>query len=290
MFQLPIQDLQNKLVNMELNGISDNLQNLIEKQLQLLGYGSCNIKMSKGTTTGDNYLSVIALIDIHTKTAEGESVKLHWIAKSAHQNKQFREHVKVNFLFTREIYVYSQILPSFEHLQKQKGLAQLFQPYPHFITFSLEDMCETVIMENLKAAGYIMKNRREPLDYIHTKYVFTHYANFHALSFALHNQNPEKFQALAENMKSNFFDKSSKKAMQESLAATFTRAFKCYTEDNKEELELLRYLEEHAYDVLTHSCNIDVPGNSEVFIHGDSWINNMLFNYEVSSLFCTYNF
>lgn len=269
---------------MELNRISDNLQNLIEYQLHSLGYGGCNIKISKGTTTGDNYLSVIALLDINADTAEGKPVKLYWIAKCAHQNKQFREHVRVNFLFNREVYMYTQILPTFDNLQKEKGLSQLFQPYPQFITFSLQDMCETVIMENMKAAGYIMKNRREPLDYVHTKCVFTHYAKFHALSFALQDQNPGKFQEFAKNMKSNFFDESNKEAMQLSLAATFTRAFKCYTEDNKEELKLLRYLQEHAYDVLTYSCSSDVVGNCEIFIHGDSWINNMLFKYEVSFL------
>lgn len=268
---------------MELQKIYDGLLILIEKELKLRGYKNNDIKMTKGTTTGDNYLSIIALIDINSSTAEGKPEILHWIAKCAHQNKQFREQIKVDFVFSREVYIYTKVFPTFEDLQRQRGLSQLFKPYPKFITSSLENMNETVVMENLKANGYLMKNRREPLDYVHTKYVLTNYAKFHALSIALKDQNFEKFQELTENLKNNFFDDKCMEAMQPTLAATFTRALKCFTEDNEKELKLLRYLEKNACDVLTYSCNRDVVGNCEVIIHGDSWNNNILFKYEVSS-------
>lgn len=269
---------------MALNEVYDDLQSLVEKELKVRNYNNSNIKLSRGTVNGDNYLAVITLIDINTSTAEGKPAKLHWIAKSAYKNKQFRENINVSFIFSQEIYVYTQILPAFEYLQRKRNLAQIFKPYPQFLASSLQNMCETVIMENLKAHRYVMKSRREPLDYNHTKFVITHYAKFHALSFALRDQYPEKFQELAGNMKSNFFSEANTDEMQTAMAATCTRALKCFTEDNKKELKLLNYLEKHAYDVITYSSNGDVAGNHAVFIHGDSWINNMLFKYEVSIL------
>lgn len=266
---------------MELN---DHLKALVEKELQLLGYRNNSIKMSRGTSVGDNYLAVITLIDINAIDAECKPAKLHWIAKTAHQSKQFREYVKLEFVYNREVYMYREILPTFEKLQK-KTIAepQLFKSYPRFITSSLEEFHETVIMENLKAKGYIMKNRREPLDYNHTKYVITHYAKFHALSYALREQDPEKFEKIAKNIESHFFDDYNKESMQTTFASICGRAFKAFTEDDEKELALLRHLEEHAYEVLTFSCKGSEAGKYAVFLHGDSWINNMLFKYDVSN-------
>lgn len=266
---------------MELNDKNSYLRSLVERELKSLGYRSNTIKMSRGTSVGDNYLAVITLVDINANTPEGEPIKLHWIAKSAHQNKQFREHVKLYFVYSREIYIYTEVLPAFEQLQKRNTISQPFKDYPRFITSSMEEMHETVVMENLKAKGYIMKSRREPLDYTHIKYVITHYAKFHALSFALRDQHPEKFEEIAKNTQTNFFDGTNRESMQEAMSTTCTRAIKCFTDDNEKELKLLRYLEEYSYDVLEYSCKGSKAGKYGVIIHGDSWINNMLFRYEV---------
>lgn len=267
---------------MEMNETSEYLKSLVEKELKSRGYQDSTIKMSRGTSVGDNYLAVITLIDINTETADGKPVKLHWIAKTAHQNKLFREHVKIYFVYSREILMYTMVLPTFDELQKKNPPSEPFKHYPRFITSSMEEMNETVIMENLKAKGYVMKNRREPLDYAHTRYVLTHYAKFHALSFALRDQDPKKFKEIEDSLQGHFFNGSNREAMQTSLAATCVRAFKCFTEENSEELKLLRYLEENAYDVLEYSCGGSSVGKEAVVIHGDSWINNMLFKYEVS--------
>lgn len=268
---------------MDLNDRSD-LKSLVENELQSLGYRKSDIKMSRGTSIGDNYLAVITLIDINTSNKEGKPLKLHWIAKSAHQNKQFREHVRIDLVFSREIYIYTEVLPAFEQLQLKNALSQPFKCYPHFITSSMEHMHETVVMENLKANGFIMRNRTEPLDYFHTKYVLTNYAKFHALSFALRDQDPGKFEEIADGLKSNFFDGSNREAMQTTMSSNCARAAKGFGEKDEEELKLLRYLEEHAYDVLLYTCNGDEAREHGVVLHGDSWINNMLFKYDVSYL------
>lgn len=270
-----------KPIEMELNDANSHLRRMVEEELKSLGYRNNIIKMSRGTSVGDNYLAVITLVDINANTPEGEPTKLHWIAKCAHQNKQFRQNIKVYAVYSREIYMYTEVLPAFEQLQKINAVSEPFKEYPHFITSTMEEMHETIIMENLKAKGYIMKNRREPLDYTHTKYVITHYAKYHALSFALRDQHPEKFEEIAKITQTSFFDDSSREAMEVTMNSTCTRAIKAFTEDDQKELELLRYLEKYCYDVLEYSCRGSEAGQHGVIIHGDSWINNMLFRYEV---------
>jgi hypothetical protein len=58
-----------------------------------------------------------------------------------------------------------------------------------------------IVLEDLSPAGYVTANRSECLDFDHCVAVLQTLGRFHALSFAMRDQDPEGFETLASCVK-----------------------------------------------------------------------------------------
>lgn len=270
--------------------VLEYLQQLVEKQLNILNVVNYDIKMSPGSAKGDNYLAVVTQIRINGTNKEGENVKLHWVAKSASQMEEFRDAVNIGLVYSREIYMYSKVFPEFEALQRESNVIKPFKSYPVFVTSSTKKLYETIIMKNLKKMGFQGRDRQIPLDYDHTLLVMREYGKFHALSFALRDQKPELFKKLAEGATERIWNESS----DEKTKVYFRDTCNCVIESldpvtEKAEYDTACGLKKHCFKRFCEAMNGEAAGKYGVIGHGDTWITNMLFKYEVNTLLVTYH-
>lgn len=102
------------------------------------------------------------------------------------------------------------IFPCFREFQKSKGILideDGFHEYPKCYQTIDAEPIETLFLEDLCEQNFRMVNlRSEELTVEHVKLVMQVLGKFHACSFALKDQQPEKFQKLASNLTEVLFN------------------------------------------------------------------------------------
>lgn len=285
-------DLEQTPEPVEVELVDDVIYKKIEEHLKSTKFEVSNITIEKGSIKGDNYLGVIAKMDIQGKTKDGENKTLHWIVKSAPKNENYREMINVETSFHREYYMYSEVFPVFMNLQLEKHVPR---PFKNFIPLHLGYMDaphECIVMENMKELGYVMKDRFHPLDLEHTKRVMRNYGKYHALSIGLAHNKPEVFKKIAENTQENFFSKwVDKEMMIDSIKLNLQAVIDLMNPDvDQAAIQKLEKLKPVVLSDMVRAFNPEIAGNYSVICHGDCWLNNMLFKYDVSvpNLFILY--
>lgn len=265
------------------NDILKSLEVLVQKKLKSLEITNYDIEMSPGSEKGDNYLAVVTLILVNGTDKKGKNITLHWIAKSASQVAEFRKMLRIDLVYTREIYMYCNVFPAFDAFQREKIIGEPFKSYPTIIHSSMEEVYETVIMEDMKAKDYeMMKDRKVPLDYAHTMLVMREYGKFHALSFALRDQQPKVFEKTAEGLCGESIFETGDDNVKDSMVQNINRVVNAFDPvKNVKEYQAACDLKADCYNKFLASMKSGVGGKYSVITHGDSWINNMLFKYEV---------
>ncbi|KAF2901783.1 hypothetical protein ILUMI_04399 [Ignelater luminosus] len=228
---------------------------------------------------GQGYLSNISVMNLQGQRTTGERCKLNLLIKIAATNEKLRQITAVGQLFHSEIRMYDSIFPAFYEFEKQRGIANPFSIVPKCYTTFRNTVPEILIFENLNESGYHNWNRKLQMDSEHVKTVLKEYGKFHAVSFAMRDQNPKQFQQLIKNFDNNIdimFKKSG--------------IFYAYVTKVKRLLTLLdlqadssifrKYQEfinkaEEKFDFL-----ISESDNVHAILHGDCWCNNMLFKYK----------
>lgn len=101
------------------------------------------------------------------------------------------------------------ILPYFHEFQKSKGILideYGFHEYPKCYKTIDTDMIECLFLEDLGEQMFTMVNlHTEEMTVHHVKLVMQVMGKFHALSFALKDQEPEKFEDIVSNLPEAFF-------------------------------------------------------------------------------------
>ncbi|KAF2889064.1 hypothetical protein ILUMI_17109 [Ignelater luminosus] len=228
---------------------------------------------------GRGYLGNINFVQLHGKTKCGKEKQLHFVVKTATTNDTLRRTAVIN-VFKREIQMYKFVLPALYNFEKEKGIGNPLASVPQCYYASSKTVPEILILEDLIQSGYRIWNHTLLMDDSHVRIVVQEYARFHAVSFALQDQNPLKFKELTKNL-DNIFDRfmmgtgtfhafirKSKLALAslDSNTKTFTKykQFLCGVEQK--------------YSDLIATCN-----QYYVILHGDSWCNNLLFKYNKNS-------
>ncbi|KAB0801591.1 hypothetical protein PPYR_03777 [Photinus pyralis] len=259
------------------NEVVLNLEELLKK----LGTRNYIINISAGTIKGDNFLGVIAKVQVTGETATGEHVIQNFIVKSAPRNENFRMFAPVHAAYEREIYIYSKVLPAFLKLQNDRGIQNPFRSYAKYYDSSVADMNEALIMEDMKEYGFKLHDRHRPLDYNHTLLVLREYGKFHALSFALRDQEPKIFAELAEETQENFFNGMNSTELHNSFQSQSERALNAlHPITHKFAHEKFKKFQNNMTDVINAAVKSDLSDPYSVIGHGDCWINNFLFKYD----------
>lgn len=264
--------------------MSDVNQNADEDQLQTLHYltkqllkdislSNATYTIEVGSTKGDGYLSRIYRIKITTK----EGREKYYIAKIAHTDPEIRKLMTIRVFFEAEIHFYDDVFPIFREFQQTRNVLKFDHVAKCYLTH-LIDQQETLIFDDLKQRGFDMWNRKLPMPKGHIVEVLRLYGKYHAISFALRDQEPQVFQKLAEGTVDGF--KICARNYTQKIKDSFLEHLMCHQ----------KYLEEKAPEKAANNYKQiaenweeiiegveDKEGQQSVFIHGDSWCNNVMF-------------
>lgn len=242
------------------------------------------LQITSGSGDGDNFLGVLAKVWVKGKNSAGEDVSLKLIVKTSPKNHQVYDLLALKVAYQREIYFYTQVFPTFQKFQNEKSIPNPFRSVPRYINSIGEEHKETMILEDMSPFGFsLKKERRELMDLNHITLVLEQYGRFHAVSLALKDQKPEVFEELVANLEDKHMRNWFGGNLLKSVTTHFGRGLQALDpEKDREAYEIFRKLDYR--EVVERLKALVLPkdaGKYAVVNHGDCWINNFLFQYEV---------
>ena len=133
-----------------------------------------------------------------------------------------------------------------------------------------------IVLEDLKRSSFTLATVKEGLDLKHCLLVMKSIAQYHASSMILRRQDPDRFQTFMENP----FDEGFKNGVGAIIISTIKSIIRHVEELQEYEKysKALNVLLETAPEDWVDSIDRDDNGFN-VLIHGDLWMNNMMFRY-----------
>ncbi|XP_073834590.1 uncharacterized protein isoform X2 [Musca autumnalis] len=253
----------------------DFFEEVLENSLHHTNGQIQKIIVNMGSKAGDNYCSFIYRVEIKYKersdTSQDCSFDLPVIIKStpASPSTDFLDDMEV---FLKEKIFYYHVLPLMENLMDKK--TRIFH--------SVRRPVNTFVFEDLNALGYKLASREKGLDETHALMVLRRLAQFHSNSVAVMKKDPTLLTCFKNGIlataairkeKSKFygFIKSSCEGLID-LAKTWN-GYK----------EIVQKMEKYSANLQEHLLKMQqpFPGEFEVLNHGDLWVNNVMFKYDV---------
>lgn len=230
----------------------------------------CNLDIFDSTSKAEGYIGKIW----RAKVKQGNE-EIVFIIKLACEEENHRDFTKADVLYRNEVCFYTKVFPAMDKLQKDKNIKQPFKIAKCYAT-SLKEKQEAVVLEDLKAAGFEMHDRKKPLDEAHISLVLTQYGKLHALSLALRDQQPEVFKRISSSMTDAI----------SLIYPSFVGGFSQQAEKNVEmlkqrgliaEAQLAQKVFAELDEICCVPCDVNSPYN--IITHGDCWSNNIMFKY-----------
>lgn len=276
--------------------VQSALIDIIENKFNISNY---KLIIESGSAKGDNYIGIIyrakiiwsnndnnklqngnnKLIEINSNNEE-----ISIIIKVPPQNEIRREQFFARPCFVREALVYDEILPLFKNFQNSKGISDNngFMEYPECYRTITDEKYEAIFLKDLGMDNFIMFNRLESVTFDHVKLIMIILGKYHAVSFAIKDQLPEKIKEY-EKLEDIFTQRDNDETLLQYFEALKTRAIDtlCKIENNDliEKIENL-FGKKSFFDILKKIVNGKEAEPYAVLCHGDCWNNNILFKYE----------
>lgn len=227
------------------------------------------------------------------------------IVKVAPRQSERRQRFQIRSLFLREIFMYEQVstigdksktfhshaiipflklqvLPFFRQFERSKGVAMNgFIEYPMCHRTIDDNFSECLILEDLNVCGFKMIDRfTEDVTANHVRLVMQTLGKFHAISFAVQDQQPKKFIELASNLNELYIRKDDKqlRAYFNMMANSILDALSS-DEDAFVRSKLTKLLERDAIDIAA-DCIDTKSFSSTAITHADAWQENIAFKYD----------
>lgn len=223
------------------------------------------------TAKGNHYASVMFRVNIQYKQNDKKFTK-SLIIKTIHQEESSAKLLEEFGTHFKEMTIYGRIIPEFESLLQSVGDTDKLCPY----TYAIDHKNQALVFQDLKATGYDLVNRKIGVDWSHLKLYLRKIAKFHACSKVLVQNTGETFPEFQKGL------------MNKDVPA-FNPFFKLNIEALAREVEQWKSYEKYAKK-LYKLVDLIIQQGTELFlrdekqfnvlIHGDSWVNNMLFKYD----------
>lgn len=249
------------------------LENVLQKYEKDKSVKILNVQAEPAVAAGNNYASLI--VRAYVKYIKnGTTIGKSLIIKTVLSDPEMAQLVKDTGIYDKEAIMYHRILPKYHKLLESVGdTEKLFSP-----AISVDIDHSTIIFEDLKPKGFCLGNRLKGLDQKHVDLVIKKIAKFHACSMVLKERNEEDFSEFKEGM---IRDDATTRTY-------FTTMMKTFTEEIKSLDDLDKYSAK-----LSIIADLIVEQGKEMFeeskfpikvlIHGDLWVNNMMFKYDENS-------
>ncbi|XP_031625367.1 uncharacterized protein LOC116342037 [Contarinia nasturtii] len=265
----------------ELNKISNeiirnSLVNFVKKHLKSDDVEIC---IECGSKKGDNFQGEIFRVlykEANNNANENDSsLILKIAAKGGCKNK--------HDLFVHEINMYEKVLSYFNEFQLSKGVdpeINGFNEYPECYFSTQDNMSESVFLEDLRRRGFEMFNhRKESITFDHVSLFMKALGKFHAISFALKDQQTEKFKHFTSFIPEQFWVN-----VQHDIRDVFLSFMDRLTSvlEDEQRFDLLEKFKnatgEDSIAFLTGLLSMASKNPCAVITHGDATINNTMFS------------
>lgn len=243
--------------------------NFVNKVAAEYGFNKFKLKIEAGSKKGDNYLGIIFSV----KILEGDRQK-SLIIKCADKNEELRKQFPVTKCYQREAFIYKEVIPAFLSIQNDVDLPHPTRAFAKFHGACLDDKEEFLVFDNMKAEGFLLKDRKLTMNHDHIEMIIKELAKIHSLSFVLKHHRPEQYAQFSENL--NDYLKDFFGSWVEQMKKRFSYVYSAVKE-NDEAINALKGIEQNV-EVIFKEVSED--NLNLVIIHGDSWCNNLLFKYE----------
>ncbi|XP_055296576.1 uncharacterized protein LOC129565584 [Sitodiplosis mosellana] len=271
---------ESDLSDIPTDAIRAALHETIEKKLKSKNYKTVVSSASKAGES--NFVGIVHRVSFN-KNDEEKQEKL--ILKVAPQNETRRDQFNSRALFLQEINMYDKILPFLKEFEQSKGVVieeDGFVEYPKCYRTIDEAPSESLFLEDLSVRDFAIIDRyTQEVTADHVYLFMKALGKLHAISFALKDQQPEKFKELASSLKEMFL-----RANEEFIGEFFDNQAESIFKvlDNAEDAHLLakmkKVFENGAFKTALECLDLDGTDPGSVISHGDSWQNNLMFRYD----------
>lgn len=204
--------------------------------------------------------------------------KLNLLCKIAAANAQQCKESMADLLFKRESYFYNTVAPAFMHFQQEKGLPEKdqFKAFPQ----CYEAVCDqekevfTIVMEDLRPKGFTMLPMQKPIPPAHCRLFMRELAKFHAISFAMKDQQPEEFEEF-KKLDDLLSALNSTPDSINSFRNSYNRAIEAL--ESEEHKNIMRDVETRTPEYFESCLGRNAAEAFGVVSHGDTWNNNILY-------------
>ncbi|XP_069690891.1 uncharacterized protein [Periplaneta americana] len=234
-------------------------------------------EISRATAAGDNYTSDIYRIVVQLRR-RGQLETKYLIVKASLEKEVMSEVMSKVKAFQRESEALKSTLPSMYKLLNEKSPGQ-FQPFSAKYLYNNDDddSSSIIILDDLKKQGFRMAERTCGLDLQHCILVMRTIARFHAASAVLHHKDPELFNTFDKSVFREDFREDIENFFAKNVRNVATEVEKWPDYGNRYATKL-HNLADESVDLITESCKRK-DDDFNVLIHGDLWLNNMMFRY-----------
>ncbi|KAK9874579.1 hypothetical protein WA026_005412 [Henosepilachna vigintioctopunctata] len=256
----------------------ETLQNVTKELMKIEGVEEYELHIEGDSEKGGNFLGDVTFFSIVPNNGQKE---YNLVMKTAKTSNELRKSLPLGKAYEREAFMYQQMIPEFRKFIKSIGAAVEIDYVPKVLWCEVEEKMETLILENLNNVGYRVLDSTKPLNLDHVLVVLRTLGKHHALSIAMKDKSPEKFEGMTKDLS---------KIWIHYLANTFTntffkpaieRASKVLEERGRKDLasKLDEKLKENIVSLLLR----ETPAEDKIVVcHGDCWNNNILFKYKGS--------
>ncbi|KAH8232344.1 hypothetical protein KR032_004445, partial [Drosophila birchii] len=239
------------------------------------GYSKvATFKAELGSAAGENYATIMLRVHIEVELKDGKTKKVSYMIKLPQQQEMFKEMMDKINIFGTERTMYSEVVPEMEALYKEAGVEIKFGAQSYDLKNAETDY---VALEDLGTKGFKNANRLEGLDQAHAERVLRKLAQWHAAS-AVRVATKGAYPEIVIN---GFFNEKSRPMMSEMMKGMGERFVKCCAtyEGNEVYLDKVKALQPVFVDKCYEFGKVD-PTDFNVLNHGDSWSNNIMFQYD----------
>lgn len=167
-------------------------------------------------------------------------------------------------------------MPYFRKFEESKGVTleeNGFIEYPKCYRTVDKELEECILLEDLSVRGFSIVDRfTEDITADHVYLIMKTLGKFHAISFALKDQQPDKFNELASSLTENFI-RPTEELLRGYFAKQAELASSVLSEDEHGPViaKVKKLFETNAMDVAADCLDLDATGSAWVIAHGDTW-------------------
>lgn len=251
------------------------LENVVHEMMKTRNIEDYRIQIDGETSKTDGFIGDVIFFQVIHKDK-----KQHLVLKTGKTNDHVRNILDANTIYSREICMYTKVLPILEKFTKSKGMSVIHSFIPR-VVFSHE---ESLVMENLRIQNFHMWDKKKLMNMTDIKLLLENYGVWHGITMAFKHHNPEQFSKCVHGWKDSRHRLNGVLNLTDTFRQEFSKVMKMLSDKGRDDLVQVYKDFENYIDDFVYRRNLKEE-DMIIISHGDTWCNNYLFKFEVSITF-----